>query len=129
MSEFVSTRLAPLHRRSEVEIQHFLRGFPDEALSSAQELRTRCDDSTLETCLFGLLTFYLPKGTEPETIQNLPDARLREDLGLDSLALSEAIFKIEELFDIFIDNSELADVLTIADARLLLMEKLEARDE
>jgi acyl carrier protein len=129
MSEIETPQQPPLLHQSESEINHLLRGFPESALASAQALRTTCSDDFLETCLFGLLSFYLPKGEEQSTVQNLPDALLREDLGLDSLALSEAMFKIEELFDIYIDNSELVDVLTIADARRLLTEKLAGRDE
>jgi len=129
MSAIESASLPPLGRLSEVEVQHFLRGFPDAAVSSALELRTHCDDGTFEDCLFGLLQFYLPKGTEGDYIEQRPDIRLREDLGLDSLAMSEAMFKIEDLFDIYIDNSELANVVTLADARQLLTEKLASRDE
>ena len=50
--------------------------------------------------------------------------RLHEDLGLDSMSMSEAMFKIEELFDISIENAELAELTTIADARRLLLGKL-----
>lgn len=129
MSEASSEVMPPLERLSEAEVNHFLRGFPEVAVSSAQELRTGCNDESLEGCLFGLLSFYLPSDVDAGAIQQKPEARLREDLGLDSLALSEAMFKIEELFDIFIDNAELVNVVTLADARRMLTEKLATRDE
>lgn len=129
MSEISKSPNPPLLHRSEEEVNHFLRGFPEPAIASAQELRSSCNDSVLEDCLLGLLTFYVPKGTELPETGNLSDARLREDLGLDSLALSEAMFKVEDLFDIYIDNAEVANVSTLADARQLLMGKLAERDE
>ena len=87
---------APLERLSVQEIDYLLRGFPEAAVSSAQELRRRFDEQVLEDCLFGLLSFYFPKDSEPVEIEQRPVARLREDLGLDSLALAEAMFKVEE---------------------------------
>ena len=50
---------------------------------------------------------------------------MKEDLGLDSLALAEAMFKIEELFEIRIENAELAEVTTLGEARDLLVSKLD----
>ena len=129
MSETGSDMTPPLERLSEAEVNHFLRGFPEMAISCAQELRTGWSDETLEGCLFGLLSFYLPSDVDAGAIKQKPDARLREDLGLDSLALSEAMFKIEELFDIYIDNAELVNVVTLSDARKMLTVKLAIRDE
>ena len=129
MSETGREVVPPLERLSEAEVNHFLRGFPEVAITCAQKLRTGCSDETLEGCLFGLLSFYLPSDVDSGAIQQKPEARLREDLGLDSLALSEAMFKIEELFDIYIDNAELVNVVTLADAQKMLTEKLATRDE
>lgn len=119
----------PLERHSEEEIEHLLRGFSKTAISSALALRTECDAESLDRCLFGILTFYLPPGTRPPQAQPSADTRLRDELGLDSLSMAEAMFKIEELFDICVDNSELSEVVTIADARRLLMEKLESSSQ
>ena len=51
---------------------------------------------------------------------------LREDLGLDSLSVAESMFKIEELFDVRVETTEIAEIITITDARRLLMGKLAA---
>ncbi|MFT5467446.1 MAG: acyl carrier protein [Verrucomicrobiales bacterium] len=118
----------PLNRLTEEEIAHLLRGFSDSTISSAQGLRVGSDETSLEACLFGILAFYLPPGTKPPETQPSGETRLRDDLGLDSLSLAEAMFKIEELFDVLVDNSEIAEVHTLADARRLLVEKLEKPD-
>jgi acyl carrier protein len=50
--------------------------------------------------------------------------RLREDLGLDSLAMIELLFKIEEHFDLEIPNEDLSRVTTVADVTAYVEEKL-----
>jgi acyl carrier protein len=56
-----------------------------------------------------------------------PPDRLREDLGLDSLAMIELLFKIEEHFDLEIPNEDLSRVTTVADVTVYVEEKLEAK--
>ena len=41
--------------------------------------------------------------------------------------MSEAMFKIEDLFDISVDNGELSAITTITDARRLLSLKFNSR--
>ena len=64
--------------------------------------------------------------TETPEFETSGITRLRDDLGLDSLSMAEAMFKIEELFEIRVENEELAEIVTIADARRLLVDKLES---
>ena len=115
----------PLKRLDEAEIDHLLRGFPDLAREGAQGLRLETNPRHFDTCLLGILAFYLPAGTPAPTELPSPEARLKEDLGLDSLALAEAMFKIEELFEIRIENAELAEITTLGGARDLLVSKLD----
>lgn len=56
-----------------------------------------------------------------------PGNRLREDLGLDSLAMIELLFKIEEHFDLEIPNEDLSRITTVADVAAYVEEKLAAR--
>jgi len=53
-----------------------------------------------------------------------PGDRLREDLGLDSLAMIELLFKIEEHFDLEIPNEDLSRITTVADVATYVEEKL-----
>lgn len=55
-----------------------------------------------------------------------PQDRLREDLGLDSLAMIELLFKIEEHFDLEIPNEDLSRVTTVGDVTAYVEEKLAA---
>jgi acyl carrier protein len=54
-----------------------------------------------------------------------PQDRLREDLGLDSLAMIELLFKIEEHFDLEIPNEDLSRVTTVADVTAYVEGKLD----
>lgn len=49
---------------------------------------------------------------DPSTIH--PEDHLREDLGLDSLAVIELLFKLEEAFDLEIPDRDLASLTTVA---------------
>ncbi len=113
-----------LSRFEEDEINQLLRGFSDSTIEAALALQSGSRIVDFEACLYGILIFFRPAGAQ--SAEGLPsgDTRLREDLGLDSLSMMEAMFKIEELFDISISNAELATIETIADARRLLEEKL-----
>jgi acyl carrier protein len=58
----------------------------------------------------------------PEAI--VPDASFAEDLDADSLDLVELIMALEEAFDITVEEDELKDVATIAQAYALVSAKL-----
>lgn len=58
--------------------------------------------------------------------QIVPDARFADDLGADSLDLVELVEALEEEFGVRIDDEELADIATVAEAHDLLATKLAA---
>lgn len=111
---------------SESELSAKLHGYPESALAAARNLRNESPPAKVEAFLFAFLGFFLPAGTTPRTGEVRSDLRLREDLGLDSLALAEAMFKLEELIDIRVENAELAEITTLSDATRLLIEKSSA---
>lgn len=49
---------------------------------------------------------------------------LREDLGLDSLALIELLFRVEEVFDMEIPDSDLQKFITVGDVVRYVEEKI-----
>ena len=52
------------------------------------------------------------------------DAKLEEDLEIDSLGIVEVVMAFEDEFDIEIDDEELADVSTVGQAVNLLQSKI-----
>jgi len=65
---------------------------------------------SLETEIIQALAKALRR--EPSTIR--PEDHLREDLGLDSLAVIELLFKLEEAFDLQIPDQDLPNLATVA---------------
>ena len=52
------------------------------------------------------------------------EAKLEEDLDIDSLGIVEVVMAFEDEFDIEIDDEELADVSTVGEAVKLLHSKI-----
>jgi len=74
----------------------------------------------------GMIEFHLPSGTgkPPEVLKD--DLRLSQDLGLDSLALTEMAFVLDDLFGVSFETREMATVQTVGDLKRFLVRKLGA---
>jgi acyl carrier protein len=68
-------------------------------------------ESAIATRIRTALAQHLKR--DPSKIQLQHD--LRKDLGLDSLAMIELLFKIEEAFDLEIPNDDLSKITTVGD--------------
>lgn len=68
-------------------------------------------DSDIGTQIRTALAQHLKR--EPSAIR--PSDSLRDDLGLDSLAMIELLFRIEETFDLEIPNEDLLKLNTVGD--------------
>lgn len=84
------------------------------------------DTGAFEAGLLGALGF-LSAASDADSLRMAPDdARLREDLNIDSLAMVELVFLLEDTFGISIQDAEIHDVQTIGDFKRLAAEKLSA---
>lgn len=68
-------------------------------------------DSPVSKQILTALAEYLKR--KAETIA--PEHALREDLGLDSMATIELLFRIEEVFDLQIPDEDLQKLVTVGD--------------
>ncbi|MFI5337082.1 MAG: acyl carrier protein [Opitutales bacterium] len=92
-----------------------LRRLPAGARAAFARFLTSGDPATLDPVLFAILEDFMPR-TRP--LAELPgDTRLIDDLGLDSLSLTELVFFTEDLFGISITNEEIVRVRTLDDLR------------
>ena len=115
---------ALLQHFNESEIRHELRGFPERAVAAVLALKETPSAERLQKAVPEILAFYLPRGTSVDLTTQPPGARLRGDLGVDSLTFAEAAFKMEELFRVRIENAELAEIKTLGELQTFVEKRL-----
>lgn len=113
-----------LSTKSEESLRQELRGFPEAAVGAVLSLREEFTPGRLRAAMLRVLEFYLPKSGARSLTGVSDEMRLSEDLGVDSLALAEAAFKLDELLTVPIETHETAQVKTIGALHALLCEKL-----
>jgi acyl carrier protein len=111
-------------QKSETDIRTQMAGFPKRAIDLAIRMRATGDLSMLEPLVSEASTIYRPKNTIGRAHTLSLDTRLREDLGLDSLSLTEMAFMFDELFGVPIETREVAGILTLGQLTTFLREKL-----
>jgi|SRR5262245_23922916 len=78
-------------------------------------------DSTVATQIRTALAQHLKRDVSKIRLED----NLRADLGLDSLAMIELLFKIEEAFDLEIPNDDLSKIATVSDVVAYVEERLQ----
>jgi acyl carrier protein len=68
-------------------------------------------DSVIADQILTALAEYLKRDNQSIELDN----RLRDDLGLDSIATIELLFQLEEVFDLQIPDEDLQDLVTVRD--------------
>ncbi len=97
--------------------QESLVGFPSSVTDAYLAFAESGDLGKLDVVVLGVLYFYLAKKPK-QTLAELPGTtRLVDDLGCDSLTMMDTVFMVESLFDIKIDDAELAQIATLDDLR------------
>jgi acyl carrier protein len=113
--------------KSAEQITQDLLGFPAPCVEAALRFHEAgWSDEVLDMMLPGMIEFHLPRGAArpPEGLADTMS--LRDDLGLDSLSLAEMAFKLEELFEIRVESSDVAKVKTVGDLKAFLKNRLAA---
>ena len=100
-----------------------LAGFPAPCIDAALRFHDHVEADALMAMLPGMIEFHLPAGMAKPPAVLADGLRLNEDLGLDSLALIEMAFKMDDLFGIPIETREMAGIETVGNLRAFLMRK------
>ncbi len=112
--------------RSPAQLATELRGFPPDCIDAALRFQASRAFEDFGAMLPGMIVFHLPRGAAGAPAALGDALRLREDLGLDSLALTEMAFKLDDLFRVSIETRDVFGVETVGDLRALFRRKLGA---
>jgi acyl carrier protein len=104
-----------------------VRHLPAEARTAFHRYQTGGDPATLDLVVHAILEDFIPR-TPVRPLADLPgETRLIDDLGFDSLAITEVVFAAEDLFGITITNQEIIQVRSLADLRGFIRRKAAIR--
>lgn len=104
-----------------------LRHLPESAQEAFRRFRATGDVAELDPVILAILADYIPRKTARPLAEAPGDSRLIDDLGFDSLAITEVVFFTEDLFGISIANEEIIQVRTLDDLRGFVHRKVAAR--
>jgi acyl carrier protein len=104
-----------------------IRHLPEPARTAFQTFRANGDVAALDPLIFAILEHYAPRERTRPLAEYPGSALLVEDLGFDSLAITEVVFFTEELFEITIANEEILAVRSLDDLRAFIQTKVAAR--
>lgn len=85
------------------------------------------DPAGLDPVLFAILEDFIPRDSARPLAELPGDTRMIDDLGFDSLAITEVVFFTEDMFGINISNEEIIQVRTLDDLRGFIRGKVGVR--
>ena len=104
-----------------------VKHLPPEARAAFQQFEAEGDPAVVDPLVLAILEDFIPKTPNRPLAQFPGSTRLIDDLGFDSLAITEVVFFTEDLFGINITNEEIIQVRTLDDLRGFIRAKLAAR--
>lgn len=109
-----------------MDLKEGLRRCSPETIEAAVRFRERGDVAAIPQVVYGILERYQPATATVKLSDAGDDARLIEDIGLDSLTLLEIVMSIEEVLKLHIENDELREIRTLGSLKKFLHNKITA---
>jgi len=106
------------------DLKEGLRRCSSDTIEAAVRYRERGDLKAIPQIVYGILERYQPATATVKLSDANDDARLIEDIGLDSLTLLEIVLSIEEVLKLHIENEELREIRTIGQLNKFLHAKI-----
>ena len=104
-----------------------IRHLPAAVQAAYHKFEADGDVAALDVVILAILKDYIPRPSE-KPLGGMPgETRLMEDLGFDSLAITEVVFFTEDLLGISIANEEIIQVRSLDDLRGFVRRKVTAR--
>lgn len=104
-----------------------IKHLPAEARAAFHRFQTGGDPAGLDPVIFAILEDFIPRSSAVSLAELPGSSRLIDDLGFDSVAITEVVFFTEDLFGINITNEEIIQVRTLDDLRGFIRRKVAIR--
>ena len=104
-----------------------IRHLPPVARAAYERFLVDGEPAALDPILFAILEDFVPRAPVRPLSEMPGSMRLIDDLGFDSLAITEVVFFAEDLFDISITNREIIQVRSLDDLRGFIRRKVALR--
>lgn len=105
-----------------------IRHLPAAAQEAFRRFQAEGDVNALDPVIAAILEDFMPRSPSARPLAGLPGTtRLMDDLGFDSLAITEVVFFTEDLLGIRIANEEIMQVRTLDELRAFVRRKAAAR--
>ncbi len=104
-----------------------IRRLPAAAQAAFVRFQQTGDEHALDVVLLAVLEDFIPRPAASPLAEAPGDTRLIDDLGFDSLAITEVVFFTDDLFNIRIANEEIIQVRSLDDLRGFVGRKISAR--
>ena len=102
------------------------RHFSAEAREAYARFAQTRQPADLDVVILAIVQDHIPSASQRSGPPPADHAALIADLGFDSVAITEMVFFVEDLFHVRISNEEILRVRTVADLRAFVREKLAA---
>lgn len=106
--------------------EEILRHLPEVARAAFHRFKSGGDPAALDPVVFAILADFIPCDSAVPLAELPGNTRLIDDLGFDSLAITEVVFFTEDLFGITITNEEIIRVRSLDDLRDFIRGKVAA---
>jgi acyl carrier protein len=103
-----------------------LKALPGHARQAYQRFLQTGGTADLDAVIHAAIGLYLPAGSAVDVAGIPEDAALVDDMGFDSLGMTELVFFTEDLFGITIEDAELLGLRTLRDLKGFVRAKLRA---
>lgn len=105
--------------------EDLLKHFPAPIRESYRRFATEGDMAAADEVVIAIVKDHVPAKKAHQIPAELTDgSTLMGDLGIDSVSIADAVFVLEDVFNVSIANNELVKLRTIGDLRHFIRAKL-----
>lgn len=122
-----SASSSPVQSAASANYEEKIRHLPVAAQTAFRRYQATGEVAELDVLVASILEDFIPK-PPPQPLTEMPGStRLIDELGFDSLAITEVVFFTEDLLQIHIANDEILRVSTLDDLRAFVRRKVSVR--